>query len=149
MELNSLELLFRFAAEFSHRSLPARELGNTEYMICSFIAANSGCSQEDAAKGLRIDKTTVGKALQTLEEKGCITRARDNTDRRVKRLELTEEGRARVERLAMIHRDWLTKVFGCLTQEEQSAFDDSLRRLLAAAEELSDAPKGGAPNAKR
>ena len=92
MDYQILNLLFRCNKEFSHERIRRHELSDTECMICSYIYSHKNCSQDDVSAALKTDKTTVGKALASLENKGCVARTQDAADKRIKRLSLTDAG---------------------------------------------------------
>ena len=138
MDYQKLNLLFRCNKEFSHEKIRRQDLSDTECMICSYIYSHEGCSQDEVSAALKTDKTTVGKALASLENKACVLRTQDEADRRVKRLSLTAAGREKVEKLIDIHDGWLRSIMTCLSPEEQKQFENYSKRLLAAAEKLTD-----------
>ena len=138
MDYQILNLLFRCNKEFSHEKIRKKDLSDTECMICSYIYSHEKCSQDDVSVALKTDKTTVGKALASLEAKECVIRIQDEADRRVKRLSLTGIGREKVAELLNIHNNWLHDIMTCLSPEEQRQFENYCRRLLAAAEKLTN-----------
>ena len=138
MDYQKLNLLFRCSKEFSHRKIRLRELSDTECMICSYVYSHEGCSQDEVATALKTDKTTVGKALASLEKKNCVARTQDETDKRVKRLSLTETGHDKISELLDIHDRWLRSIMTCLSAEEQKQFENYCDRLLNAAEKLTN-----------
>ena len=99
MDYQILNLLFRCSKEFSHEKIRKQELSDTECMICSYIYSHANCSQDDVSVTLKTDKTTVGKALASLENKECVVRTQDDADKRIKRLSLTAVGREKVAEL--------------------------------------------------
>ena len=107
-------------------------------MICSYIYSHENCSQDDVSVALKTDKTTVGKALASLENKGCVARTQDAADKRIKRLSLTDAGREKVAKLVNIHNNWLRDIMTCLSEEEQKQFENYCKRLLATAEKLTN-----------
>ncbi|MCQ2463850.1 MAG: MarR family transcriptional regulator [Clostridia bacterium] len=137
MDYQTLNLLFRCNKEFSHGKIRMQELSDTECMICSYIYSHESCSQDDVSVALKTDKTTVGKALASLEKKKCVVRNQDTADKRFKRLSLTADGHKRVSELVDIHNNWLNEIMKCLTEEEQKNFENYCKRLLNAAEKLS------------
>ena len=141
MDYQKLNLLFRCGKEFSHRKIRMQELSDTECMICSYIYSHESCSQDDVSVALKTDKTTVGKALASLEKKSCVARAQDEADKRIKRLSLTETGHEKIAKLLDIHDHWLGSIMTCLSEEEQRQFENYCDRLLSAAEKLTN--KGG------
>lgn len=141
LDFRTLNLLFRCGKQFSHRKIQMKDLSDTECMLCSFICSHPGSTQDEAATALKTDKTTVAKALVTLEEKGCILRTQDTGDKRRKRLSVTEAGRERISELTDIHDNWLSEILTCLSEEEQKNFENYCERLLAAAEQLAEKQK--------
>ena len=137
MDFQTLNLLFRCNKEFSHDKIRRQELSDTECMICSYIYSHENCSQDDVSVALKTDKTTVGKALMSLEKKNCVLRLQDAADKRVKRLSLTDTGREKIAALANLHNNWLKQILTCLSPEEQEQFENYCERLLAAAEQLT------------
>ena len=137
MDYQILNLLFRCNKEFSHEKIRMQELSDTECMICSYIYSHENCSQDDVAVALKTDKTTVGKALASLENKSCVVRSQDKADKRVKRLSLTDAGRAKLAELIDIHNNWLRDIMTCLSSDEQKQFENYCERLLEAAEKLT------------
>ena len=138
MDYQILNLLFRCNKAYSHEKIRKQELSDTECMICSFIYSHENCSQDDVSVALKTDKTTVGKALASLENRACVARVQDETDKRIKRLALTDRGREKVKNLIDIHNHWLREIMTCLSEEEQKQFENTCKRLLSAAEKLTD-----------
>ena len=137
MDYQTLNLLFRCSKTFSHEKIRMQELTDTECMICSYIFSHEACSQDDVSVALKTDKTTIGKALMSLENKACVVRTQDGSDKRIKRLSLTEVGRGKVADLLDIHNNWLREIMTCLSEEEQKQFENCCERLLSAAEKLT------------
>ena len=137
MDYQILHLLFRCGKEFNHARIRSQDLSDTECMICSYILSHENCSQDDVSVALKTDKTTVGKALMSLEKKNCVIRTQDVTDRRFKRLKLTELGTEKVTELADLHSNWLAEIMTCLSEEEKKQFEDICKRLLSKAEALA------------
>ena len=142
MDYQKLNLIFRCNKEFSHQKIRMQELSDTECLICSYIYSHENSSQDEVSAALKTDKTTVGKALASLEKKNCVVRSQDEADRRIKRLSLTAAGRGKVAELVDLHNNWLSEIMTCLTAEEQKQFENYCDRLLAAAEKLTQSHGG-------
>lgn len=143
MDFQTLNLLFKCNKEFNHEKLQTKDINDTECMICSYIFSNPECSQDDVASALRTDKTTVAKALSILEDRKYISRSQDTEDKRKKRLCITETGREKMSDIMNIHDEWLSQVLTCLSDNEQKQFENYCKRLLSAAEQLSEKQKNG------
>jgi DNA-binding MarR family transcriptional regulator len=84
-----------------------------------------------------MDKTTVAKALASLEGKGHITRRPNPENRRKNILFITEAGEEKIALVVHIYDDWLAQVFQTLSDEEQVQFQSYCQRLLERAEQVN------------
>lgn len=131
-------MLFRCNKEFGHEKIRRKGLSDTEYIICSYVMEHVDCTQEEVSTTLKIDKTTVGKAVASLEEKKCITRKQDKIDRRKKHLRLTQSGKNKISELMKIHDEWFAEIMTCLNDKEQAQFESFCEKILVRAEEMKD-----------
>ena len=69
----------------------------SEYALLLKLYDAEGCSQDDMAGMLYLDKAVVTRVIKTLEGKGFIYREQDDKDRRMKRLYVTEFGKTQEE----------------------------------------------------
>jgi len=136
MFFENFHLLLRCGREYGHQKLRDGGFGDTAHMLCAYIYSHEGCSQDEVAQALRLDKTTVAKALQGLESSGRINRVQDRCDKRRHVLSVTGEGRADIARMIAIRDDWMNRVQSVLSEEERRQFDGYCERLLRAAEDL-------------
>ena len=133
MNFSNLNLLLRYAKEYGHGQLKQVGVTDTEHIICAFLFGHSQSSQDDVADALRLDKTTVARALLSLEKKGYITRTPNPDNRRKNILFLTEVGKSNISHIVDIHDEWLSKISSALTADEQVQFDGYCKKLLSAA----------------
>ncbi|MDD3229475.1 MAG: MarR family transcriptional regulator [Oscillospiraceae bacterium] len=138
MDFHKLNLLTRYAKEYGHSKIRVAGMSDTEHTICTCLFAHDGMSQDDVSQALRLDKTTVARALLTLEEKGFIRRTQNPENRRKNLLSITDEGKNSIAEVVHIYDEWFAHISSCLSQEEQRQFDEYCGRLLAAAREISE-----------
>lgn len=141
MDYKTLNLLLRCNKEFSHKKIRAHELSDTECLICSHVYTHQYCSQDDIVNALKIDKTTIGKALASLEKRNYIKRIQDDDDKRFKRVVLTDLGNEKIQGLINLHDEWLAEILKVLSDEEKENFENYCDRLLSAAEKLNESKK--------
>lgn len=98
--------------EFARLELTARD-----FAVLSTIGATTAITPRDLAELLGMPATTLSAVLKRLEEPGAVRRRRNPEDGRSVLLELTAEGRARMEAAA-----------------------PALRRAVAALDEALEAP---------
>lgn len=138
MDFQVLNSLMKMTKGFAHRQIRKSGLNDTECMICSYVYAHENCSQDDVAKALCMDKTTVTKSMQLLENMGVLLRIPDEADKRRKVLSLTVEGQEKCSQILHIHDEWVGKVMEELNEEEQKQFESYCRRLIKAALRLQE-----------
>ena len=141
MDFRVLNSLMKMTKSFAHGQIRASGLNDTECMICSFVYSNENCSQDDVAKALCMDKTTVTKAMQVLENKGVLQRVSDVVDKRRNVLSLTVDGKEKCSQILHIHDEWVGKVMEELNDEEQKQFESYCRRLINAAKKMQEERK--------
>ena len=91
-----LELTTKFLRLFSVEFLKKlnTKLSQDEFITIETILCNSGICQRDLAKIILKDRANTGKILNTLEEKGYITRFVDlKNNRLVRKMGVTEKGK--------------------------------------------------------
>ena len=69
------------------------------FSALALIAANPGCSQNQLAQGLGMDKSAVVAIIDELETRGLASRVRQPLDRRRHALKLTAKGKALMQRM--------------------------------------------------
>lgn len=94
--------------------------------VIELIASKPGITQKELGEALGIQPASVSELLMKLERKGLVLRERDETDRRVIRIDLTAEGLAETER-----KEEQTDPFQALSQEEQETLKELLSKLIA------------------
>ena len=70
-----------------------------QWTVLNVIYADPGSIQSEVAEKTYKDRTNVTRILDILTRKGYITRARDDMDRRVYRLYLTDKGNSLFDNL--------------------------------------------------
>lgn len=141
MEFHSMYLLLRCAKEFGHGKIKSMGFSDTEHLICTFLLGHDCTSQDDVADTLKLDKTTVAKALSSLERKGFVERTVNRKNRRKYVLALTQGGRDSISDIVDVYESWFREVGACLTPNEQMQFQDYCNRLLIAAEKMNKESK--------
>jgi DNA-binding MarR family transcriptional regulator len=111
----------------------ARELDLTLSQLCalSVIAhADHPMTLTELAPRVRLSVAATGRLLDGLERLGLVARGEDPTDRRVKRLSLTEQGDALTERFNTAKRGSLRNFTKTLTDEQREALSRALALIL-------------------
>lgn len=81
-----------------------------------------GLSQRELARQLGVDAGNLIALLDALEGEGLLRRARDDADRRQRRVTLTDEGRERLAAAIRATERVEARVFADLSADELAAF---------------------------
>jgi len=137
MNFNNLNLLVKCAKEYGHKKIRVLGMSDSEHTICTFLFGHSGVSQDDVANSLRFDKTTVARALTTLENKGFVTKRQNPENKRKNLLYLTDAGKENIAEVVELYDHWLSHISACLNPAEQKQFDEYCLRLLTEAKDMN------------
>jgi DNA-binding MarR family transcriptional regulator len=133
MQFSKLSMLIKLGREFGHEQIRDAGFSDTEHAICAFLCFHDQVSQDMIANALMLDKTTVAKALNSMESKGLVVREQDGQNRRRNRIRITDTGKTSVSNSMHIYDTWFSEVCSSLSEAEQQQFDDSISKLIDAA----------------
>jgi MarR family transcriptional regulator for hemolysin len=108
------------------RQLEVLGLGKRGFMVLKAACGATGASQQEIARSVGVDKTTLVQTIDQLEAAGLCTRQPDPSDRRARIIVPTEAGRDRVVWAEAVVRDLEVELLEELSDDEATA----LRRLL-------------------
>lgn len=97
------------------RTLAAVDIRPTQYSVMTVIGANPGLSQMAVAKRLGIERARLVHLLDSLEQRGLVSRIQSATDRRSHALHLTARGKVALtqfKRLAAEHERHVAEKIG-------------------------------------
>ncbi len=107
--------------------------GSRSYMMLSAIASDSCHSQVALAERLGLDRTTVTYLLDGLEREDLVRRMPDPADRRVRHVNLTDQGSDRLAKLAAAVDEVEARVLSRLSTEEGAHFQGLLVKAAGLA----------------
>jgi DNA-binding MarR family transcriptional regulator len=122
-------VLMRLAAAIKKRSteellgLKLRQL-----MLLSYLSAGAPALQQQLCESLWLDANNCVLLLNELEDLGYVQRRRDPADRRRHVVELTEVGRATLERAEAAQESLGDELFAALSDEERATLHSLLGR---------------------
>ena len=82
-----------------------------------------------------LDPSTITRQVQAVEKAGLAVKTVDPSDRRASLLSLTDQGREAIETARAYRREILGNVISDWSDEERSAFGNSLRRFNDTVED--------------
>jgi len=112
------------------------ELGITSTQASMlFMLATGRCTAAvDLARDYGIDASAVTRLIDRLEKRGLLFRSRSAEDRRVVKLELTNQGYGLAAQMPPIFQNVIDTMMQGFTPDETDLLRGLLRRMLANAE---------------
>ena len=108
-----------------------RDLGLTrsQWWVLTMLYANEGVTQSELADFMDLEKPTLGRLLDRMQEKHWIERRPDSLDRRVNRLYLTEKVQEILRALRKTAADVRKDALGDLVEVDRENFIDTLIKI--------------------
>lgn len=98
--------------------------------VLAILGVEDGVIQSYLAEVLDLRPSSLAELLKKMENTGDITRVEDTNDKRIKRVQLTEQGRQKAELLnANKEKDASEAFFAGLTEEERQTFSTYLEKI--------------------
>lgn len=113
----------------SREVLASFDIAPVETAILMYCSRNQATTTERLVGAIHLDPASVSRYIASLVGKGLIRRIRPYDDRRIVRLELTEEGWAFMPRLLESFQETNALVNVGIGKEEKRVFLDVLRKV--------------------
>ena len=107
-------------------------IGQSHMLVALSRSEGQTMSLKELEQLFRLAQSTIAGLAVRLEKKGLVESIADESDRRVKRIRLTDAGRAVCRRSHAHMEETERMLVSGLTEEEVVAFRDMLERVLAA-----------------
>ena len=105
-------------------------LSRPEFVILFCLAQNTGLVARDICLLTGLPKPSISRAVSELLEKGLISRETDETDKRAKRLTLTGEGKAQLDRVTPVFEARQAAMCAPLSDSERAEFDRLYSKII-------------------
>ena len=117
-------------AELTSKALTPCGIDGRELGVLLVLADREPTSQQEAARRLGIDRTTMVAMLDTLESKGLVSRHPDAEDRRRNVVELTGAGHDVLRRATKASDDAEREFLAALSPQAAQQLRDSLLTIV-------------------
>ena len=134
--MKMLNNISRSQAIYRHSKISAEDLQTGQYAFVLAICREPGRSQEELARELCINKSTVTRNLNYLEEREYITRIPLPNDKRQFSVYPTEKMLAVLPEIRQVSAEWMALLSEGIPQEELAVFDSVLARMQARAAQI-------------
>lgn len=134
--MKMLNNISRSQAIYRHGKISADDLHSSHYAFVLAICRNEGRSQEELAKELCLNKSTVARALNSLEEKGYITRTPLPQDKRQFSVYPTKKMIDVLPEVKKASEEWMLLLSDGIAPEELEVFNSVLERMQERARKI-------------
>ena len=134
--MKMLNNISRSQAIFRRGNVSAKDLKSSHYAFALAISACPGRSQEELARELCLNKSTVARKLTDLEENGYVTRTALPSDKRQFSVHPTEKMLAVLPEIKAASIEWMALLSEGIPEDELAVFDSVLKRMESRAREI-------------
>ena len=134
--MKMLNNISRSQAVYRHSRISAEDLQGGHYAFVLAICRAPGRSQEELARELCLNKSTVARNLNYLEEKGYIERRSLPNDKRQLSVYPTDKMLSVLPQIREASFEWLTLLSEGIPQKELEIFNSVLEQMETRAREI-------------
>ena len=134
--MKMLNNVSRSQAVFRQRQISAIDLQSGHYAFVLAICRQPGRSQEELARELCVNKSTVARNLNYLEENGYIKRTALKNDKRQFSVFPTEKMLSVLPEVKKASAEWMKLLSEDIPQDELEIFNSVLERMQQKAREI-------------
>lgn len=138
MQFLFMQISRQYAARGYHQ-ITQRGIQPTQMPFLIMLDRHDGCSQKEMAEWLRIKPPTVNVSIRRLEKSGVVERKRDETDQRITRIYLTEEGKRTLREILEDVKETEKIMFGNFSDTELCLLRRFFEQMLKNMEKVQDA----------
>ena len=119
----------RYLRRFRREYMAPLGLKGIHARLFMAICRTPGCSQDQLAKRMWFDKSTIARQMEALENKGYITRKPSEKDKRVLCVYPTDRMIAEQKELQVAMEQWEATLLQDLTEDEKQQLNALLARV--------------------
>lgn len=127
-----MDVFREMGAHRPEQVLPGWSLSLSEIYALSILAERAPLSQQDLGVALTLEKSSISRLVQQLEQRGWVLRERDPRDSRLRLLRLSEQGAKIAEQIQRHMFERHAELFNQLSPKEQAALIQGLTALRRA-----------------
>ena len=134
----NINIISRCAHSYRSDALCGTSLSACHYFYIFHICNSPGVSQDSLAKALYINKSSVARALVTLEDDGYIIRKQDIEDKRKILVYPTDKAKEILPFVREVANTWNEFLLSCLDDGERTAMLSIIEKITRKAQSYID-----------
>ena len=136
--MKTLNNISRCQAMYRKKTIAAEDLCPNHYAFVLNICHEPGRSQDELARALCLDKSTVARTLAHLEKYGYIIRIPNEKDKRQYLVHPTEKMLDVYPRVRLANREWNARLTENVMPEEMEIFHKVLLQMEQNAKRITE-----------
>ena len=137
-----LNNISRSQAVYRCSRISAADLQSCHYAYILVVCRMPGSSQEDLARELCVNKSTVARNINYLEEKGYVARSPLPQDKRQYSVYPTQKAQSILPQIRVASLEWMTLLSEGISRDELEIFDSVLQRMQEKARKIIEEQEG-------
>ena len=121
--------LYRKGSSFIAKKLSEEGIGSGQLMFLLELYRQDGITQDNLTERVNIDKGTTARALKKLEDESLIVRIKNEKDKRVNNIYLTEKGKEAKLRIYKVFDEWEAVLSQNLNIDEKKTILNLLKKI--------------------
>ncbi|MBR4837773.1 MAG: MarR family transcriptional regulator [Bacteroidales bacterium] len=101
-----------------------------QYLVLDILWEQQSLSQQNIANIIQKDKNSVTKIIDSLEKKNLVRRVVDKNDRRINKIELTDEGLALEKITTEVAINFMNDVVKGIDNQELDTYVNVMKKLI-------------------
>lgn len=134
----NINVISRCAAAYRAEMLEGSGISAAHYFYIIAACKDPGISQDKLAKKLYINKSSVARAIQTLENDGFVERKQSETDRRITLVYPTQKANELLPQILEVSHGWHEFLFDAIEEDERELFMTLLEKIVKRATSYVD-----------
>ena len=136
--MKTLNNISRCQSMYRKKTIAAEDLCPNHYAFVLTICHEPGHSQDELARALCLDKSTVARTLAHLENHGYITRIPNEKDKRQYLVQPTEKMLNIYPKVRLANREWNARLTENVSPDELEVFHKVLSLMDKNAKRIAD-----------
>ena len=133
--VQKMGIVSRLAWEYAREKMDTDGLSSVQNKVCIAIYNNPGLSQDDVARALGMDKSSIAKLIAKLMDGKYVTRQTNPQDRREYKLYLDERGEKVTQELVNCLEEFQQNYISSIRPDLLAELNDVLNKILENATE--------------
>lgn len=134
--IRSFGILNRTFHNFISKSILDKDISFSDSFFLINIGEKEGITQEEISNSLAIDKAAIARSVKSMEGKGYLRIVKSESDKRSKKLYLTDSGKSMYNFIQGLNKQWVDYIMENLDIDDVENFIQTIDGLSERAKNI-------------